>query len=482
MVLDTSHANLNALEFEVFGVDSRTGFMPLRPPVGRLPALWEVWEELLDDARHEHLQPGDKFGLSVAEMARSERWRNSLCQIPLLPIDDLETSQELLRRAHLVLSFLMHFYIHTLPPDSPVVIPQPISIPLLQVAKVLDLPPVITFSDTVLYNWCLTVSSSDTNPPKSLNPDAIRCQTLFTDTPDESAFYLCSARIELHGVRALNIMRSSMDEIFVGDALAVARLTTYLISLSTIIGELKSLLLDVRKECDPEIYYNVVRPWFRGEDSDTYLVPGSGQKRRWIFEGARDYTDLNMLPPDRELSGASAGQSSLIHALDVFLGINHERPNSLSFMKRMQRYMPRQHRQFLDHLAKNPRPLREFVMSASSMDPNDGALALKEAYNHVVMSLKEFRDSHMIIATLYIMGPARRAAAVAATSLVTPISKTEAQAGPKVSNTVQTVPEATHTQVTDDATVGITGTGGTDLVEFLKGVRNQTIRTLLSDK
>lgn len=81
MVFDTSHANLNALEFEVFGVDSRTGFMPLRPPVGRLPALWEVWEELLDDARHEHLQPGDKLGLSFAEMARSERWRNSLRQV-----------------------------------------------------------------------------------------------------------------------------------------------------------------------------------------------------------------------------------------------------------------------------------------------------------------------------------------------------------------------------------------------------------------
>ncbi|KAJ3798479.1 Indoleamine 2,3-dioxygenase [Lentinula aff. detonsa] len=471
---------MNPFVFEVFDVSSRTGFMPPRPPLGRLPAPWTVWEELLDDARRERLQPGDKLGLTTAEMAHSERWRAGVRQIPLLDMNDSETSTEHLRRAHLVLTFLMHFYIHTLPPTCSIVIPRPISIPLLQVAKILDLPPVITFSDTVLYNWNLGEISSDSDSLKSLNLSDIQCHTLFTNTRDEIAFYLCSARIELHGVQALNIMRSSMDEIFVGDSLAITQLTTYLTSLATVIDELKLLLLEVRKECDPEIYYNVVRPWFRGEDSDTYLVPGSGKKRRWIFEGAGDYTDLNMLPPDRELSGASAGQSSLIHALDVFLGVNHEQPNAPSFMKRMQRYMPRQHRRFLDHLGKNPRSLREFVLSASSRDSNDDrGLALKDAYNKAVMSLKEFRDSHMIIAALYIIGPARRAAEAAAASLVKVAAvQVEARAELKSLVNVQTGPG----EIMLDPLNGITGTGGTDLVQFLKGVRNRTVRNLLPDE
>ncbi|KAJ4467570.1 Indoleamine 2,3-dioxygenase [Lentinula aciculospora] len=458
MVFDPLQPKRNSFELEAFDVDSRTGFMPLRPPVRRLPAPWAVWEKLLDDARRDHLQPGDRLGLKLTEMEDSERWRAAVREIPLFPIDNLVKVSELLRRAHLVLTFIMHFYIHTLPPDSSVLIPRPISIPLLQVAKVLDLPPVVTFSDTVLYNWNSN-SDAAVNPNEIPSLDNIQCQTLFTDTPDESAFYLCSARIELHGVQALNLMRSSIDEISIGDSLAINRLTSYLTSLCTVINELNSLLLDVRKGCDPEIYYNVVRPWFRGEDSDTYLDPGSGKNRRWVFEGAGDYADLNMLPPDRELSGASAGQSSLIHALDVFLGVNHEKPNAPSFMKRMQRYMPRQHRRFLDHLGKNPRSLREFVLTTSSRDHDDGAL--KEAYNKVLVSLKEFRDSHMVIAALYIIGPARRAAEAFASS---------------------TAGEAMIAEPMNDAVTGITGTGGTDLVRFLKGVRHQTIRTMFSDE
>ncbi|KAJ3838957.1 Indoleamine 2,3-dioxygenase [Lentinula raphanica] len=469
MVVDLSQPNFNNLEHELFDVDLRTGFMPSRPPLGRLPAPWAIWEDLLDGARSESLQPGDKLYISSAEMARSEQWRVRVRQIKLLPVHDLETSIEHLRRAHLVLTFVMHFYVQTLPPNSSIVIPRPIAIPLLQVAKILDLPPVITFSDTVLYNWYLDSPSENGIHELPTTNNHIKCQTLFTNTPDESAFYLCSARIELHGARALSIMRSTTNEIAVGDFLAIPRLTAYLNSLSTTIDELKALLMEVREECDPDIYYNIVRPWFRGEDSDTYLDPGSGKKRKWIFEGAGDYTDLNMLPPDRELSGASAGQSSLIHALDVFLGVNHEQQNGPSFMKRMQRYMPRQHRRFLDHLGKNPRPLREFVMSVSSGEPNDGAVALKEAYNRAVMSLKAFRDSHMIIAALYIIGPARRAAEGAAKA-ANRTAFDDSQKPLEVS------------VVADTAVTGITGTGGTSLVQFLKDVRSRTIDTVLHEE
>ncbi|KAF5391581.1 hypothetical protein D9757_002506 [Collybiopsis confluens] len=452
-----SNSPASPMKSDLFEVDSRTGFMPFQPPVSRLDGVWASWETLLVDAQHRKLQPGDKLGISHTDKESSEAWRAQVRQTASLPIDGLTTSSVLLRRAHLVLAFIMHYYIHSLPPDVPVVIPRPISIPLLQVAKVLDLPPVITFSDTVLYNWHLKESSA------AVRQDLIQSQTLFTGLPDEEAFYLSSARIELRGADALGIMQSSMDEIFVGDEIAINRLTSYLFELAVIINDLKILLLDVRKGCDPEAYYNDVRPWFRGEDSDSYLE--NGQKRRWIFEGAGEYADLNMLPGDRELSGASAGQSSLIHALDVFLGVNHEQPNKLSYMKRMQRYMPHHHRCFLDHLSKNPRPLREFVLSSSSLSSGqstDGRL--KDAYNKAVMALKEFRDAHMVIAALYIIGPARRAAAA------------QTAVGQEQIDATQTSDLTSPT-----LEVALTGTGGTYLVQFLKGVRNQTFRTLLTE-
>lgn len=389
----------------VFDVDSQTGFMAPSEPVSRLPIQWEPWEATLDAAILVQLQLGDKPGLTEQEATQSEKWRAGVRQMPVIDTTTL-VSAVLLRRAHLVLAYIMHFYIQSLPPTAAILIPRSISLPILRISSLLDLPPLLTFSDTVLYNWVLghttrTRIPSTSSPVSAVSPDphltapSIRTKTMFSGLLDEEEFYLCSARIELRGVEALEIMRATMDEIFIGDATAVRRITGYLRTLSLVISELKILLMDVRGGCNPDRYYNLVRPWFRGEDSDV-------QKRKWIFEGL-DEARLEGIPEPMELSGPSAGQSSLVHVLDIFLGVDHVRQGEVSFMKRMQKYMPRNHRRFLDHLSANPRPLRGFVMAV-------GDRGLEEVYNAAVVALKEFRDGHMIIATLYILGPARRMA------------------------------------------------------------------------
>lgn len=60
----------------------------------------------------------------------------------------------LLRRAHVLLSFLGHMYIHS---DYPSVtsIPSAISIPWVEVSDQLGIPPILTYADTVLWNWSL---------------------------------------------------------------------------------------------------------------------------------------------------------------------------------------------------------------------------------------------------------------------------------------------------------------------------------------
>jgi len=222
-----------------------------------------------------------------------------------------------------------------------------------------------------------------------------------------------------------------MDEAFVGDALAVRRITAYLSTLADAIRELRGILLSVREKCDPEVFYNEIRPWFRGVDS----VPG---EREWVFEGSEGV---------EELSGPSAGQSALIHALDVFLGVDQymeEGGGEPNFMKRMQAYMPRHHRAFLAHLAASPRPLRAFVENAADGEEDEvgqtsSSCALREAYNDAVLALKEFRDAHIQIVALYIVGPSRR-------------GRREGECHER----------------------RLRGTGGTQLVRFLKGVRDRT--------
>ncbi|KAI5985204.1 Indoleamine 2,3-dioxygenase [Pisolithus marmoratus] len=412
-----------------FDVDTRTGFMPPDPPIRRLPEQWEPWEAILEKAMRARLQLTIKQGITNEEMRMSDSWRLEVRELPTLPIEDL-TSEILLRRAHHVLAFIMHFYIHTLPQTAPIVVPASISIPLLKVSRRLQLPPIATYSDAVLYNWELkeapSTSEMETEPEWALDLRKLKSQDLFTGTRDEEEFFLSSARIELRGVEALELMRASMDEMFVGDDIAVRRITPYLTRLAEVVQALTSLLMDVRKGCDPDVFYHLVRPWFRGQDSD----PG---ERKRTFEGIAEY-----------LSGPSAGQSALIHALDIFLGLDNcasetsttisGKADARTLLRRMQIYMPRHHRAFLRHLSANPFPIRDFVQTKSP--------ELIEAYNQAVCAVKGFRDAHIRIVALYIIAPANRERA-------------------------------------EDTGGFLKGTGGTHLAQFLKGVRDKTADALL---
>ncbi|KIJ10764.1 indoleamine 2,3-dioxygenase [Paxillus involutus ATCC 200175] len=424
-----------------FDVDTRTGFMPPDSPISRLPEEWEPWEATLDKAMSMKLQLAVKLGLTEHEIAQSCSWRTDVRNnLPVLSTKGLTTSELLLRRAHHVLTYIMHSYIHTLPLDAEIRIPASISIPLLEVSAHLQLPPVATYSDTVLYNWDLKSPSEETATPAL---DNLRSQELFTGTNDEQEFYLASSRIEIRGVEALELMRATMDEMFVGDEIAVRRITGYLHKLAAVVDELKSILLDVRKGCEPEFFYHSIRPWFRGEDSDPL-------ERKWAFEGLEEHPEIAQ-PTD--LSGPSAGQSALIHALDIFLGLDNcstGEEGALSegqrtLLRRMQIYMPRHHRNFLRHLSANPRPVRSLVMQG---DPK-----LVESYNDAVRAVKEFRDAHFRIVTIYIIGPASR--------------ERQARREEEESGSVENRPP-------------LKGTGGTHLAQFLKGVRDKTADAMVT--
>ena len=323
-----------------------------------------------------------------------------------------------------------------------------ITVPLLAVSCELALPPVLTYSDTVLYNWAYANEDSKT----------LKSVMLLSGTKDEEHFYLTSAYIELAGVEALSLMRKCFDEAFVGDPRALKRITSYLKKLSTVIKRLAKILEAIRDGCDPKVFYNDIRPWFRGEDSG---------RQKWVFLGA-DGEEVD-LGTQRELSGPSAGQSTLIHALDIFLGVEHvsqrpsvpacsttaqspspSPPKPAAFLDRMQTYMPRHHRAFLSHLKSALRPIRTLVMLHATNEVDGSPSSLANAYDAAVMALKGLRDTHIRIATLYI---------------------------------INQVPRGGHSMGQEFATPHRTaakGTGGTDLVPFLKGSRDDTTQTLLN--
>lgn len=130
------------------------------------------------------------------------------------------------------------------------------------------------------------------------------------------------------------------------------------------------------------MFYHCVRPWFCGQVSDS-------AERMWKFEGIDKCQDG--LEEPTNVSGPSAKQTALIHALDIF---------ARTLQRRMQIYMARHHRTFLRHLSTNPRPMRDLVHTKTP--------ELVEAYNQAVGVVKAFRDAHIRFVALYIVGPASR--------------------------------------------------------------------------
>jgi indoleamine 2,3-dioxygenase len=255
-----------------------------------------------------------------------------------------------------------------------------------------------------------------------------------------------------------------MDETNAGDTnIPVCRITGYLERMTIVVKELRRMLLDIKQNVDPQFFYERLRPWFGGLDVDPWK-----RGRTWVFEG-RDEVEGGI--PMNEVAGVTAGQSSLIQALDIFLGIDvHSPPTSRtptgkSFSERMRAYMPRYHRAFLTHLGANQRPLRDLVLKATQ----EGCDApILEAYNGVVRAVKEWRDAHVIIVTLYIIGPSHRSRARVA--------------GTAIENSGRTLENETEKWM--ESTIrkkeGSGGRGGADLMKFLKGLRDQTAKTCLS--
>ncbi|WVF70555.1 hypothetical protein IAT40_005346 [Kwoniella sp. CBS 6097] len=517
--------NTASLASADFDVDVRTGFLPGSKNITRLEGKYVVWEEALDAARG--AEAGD--GLIVGGQRDKERlWRQAVNTMPVVDVDELR-SLPLLRRAHVVLTFLAHFYAHTTPATTPVrgsgapaspaekepiPIPACISVPLLKVSPMLGLPPVLTYADTVLYNFLPSNPAVAPSASANLPSDTI---TTFTRTRSEEQFFLISALTEIVGAEALRLMRQSLDELFLADEKALRRLTVYLRKLAQQIDKISDVTMTLMKEVDPEEFYHLIRPWFKGGDADGPTSAG------WDYLGltsSGDPEDLTSSVAESSstagkrgklFSGPSAGQSSLIHAIDIFLTVDHspteeERAEAMAaiedpsqshitvnstpvssdapvpsapshghghghgaaprgeatFVQRMLQYMPLPHRSFILHLSTHPTPLRPLVVHYAHSHP-----ALATAYDGALESLRRFREKHMRVVSLFIVQQARRSPSERVRKMLGLQPETEEE---------RALAEEKGKTVNINE---IRGTGGSALFKFLKRCRDNTTKAMV---
>ncbi|GAA5926709.1 hypothetical protein JCM1841_000621 [Sporobolomyces salmonicolor] len=494
--IDSARPDTSSLAAADFDVSVDTGFLPPEEPVQSLKGLGEGWtemEECLDSAVSEAAGiPGGGVG------KMSEGFRQTVRELPRVDLSPL-TTLPLLRRAHTVVAHLTHFYMHSTFP-SQTVVPAMLAVPLVYTSDKLGLPPILTYADTVLWVWKLT------DKQRGLRADNVEITTTFTSSPSERAFFLLSLFSELHGPAILRLMSGTLDEAFFADAVALSRIASYLHSIAALVDELRLLMHnavkgsfgpDGRESITPATFYWEIRPWFNGG--------------KWLYEGVgTDGADVEM-----EWGGPSAGQSSLVHAIDLFLGVDHsprsapnaqapppahgsggyssaspapsapaaqgspsrspsmhKSPSDSTFMQRMSHYMPAHHRAFLQHLSSLHVP----SAPSSSSIPSLRDLAqqhpheLKAAYDTAVSSMKRFRDTHIILATHFIVAQARRAPSESS------VHWKEWDERRRAKEAEEAAKQAKGEERKKDV---VTGTGGTDLASFLKMCRDRTKEALL---
>ncbi len=184
-------------------------------------------------------------------------------------------------------------------------LPPQISVPFLQVAGHLGLPPTATYAALNLWNF---TSLSSSLPITSLSN--LKVLHTFTGTRDEEWFYLISIAIEAHGaliipemLKAINATRSGKSHVVLSS----------LLKFAVCIKEIGLILERMSEECSPEVFYNEIRPFLAGsKNMDVAGLP------RGVF-----YDEGNGLGEWKMFSGGSNAQSSLIQFFDIVLGVEH---------------------------------------------------------------------------------------------------------------------------------------------------------------
>jgi len=334
-----------------YGIDPVTGFAPPEDPLERLPAAFDAWEGVVP---------------IMAPLIRSRRLRSTLKAMPMLDVANLRGEREQ-ERALLLLTVFANAWVWG-GETADLTIPAPISRPLCALAGALDRPPIVHYGSMALRNW----RRVDRALP--LSADNVQMAITFLGGVDEEWFYLASLGCELAGAPLLPILRDAAVAALKADE---ARLAQLLDDVAQGMSPVLHALDRMREWCDPYVFYNRVRNFAAG-----WPEPGV------IYEGV--WTE------PRRYTGGSAGQSSLIQAIDATLGILHDGTVTGPFFREMRTYMPREHRRFVEDLA---------TFSGVRDRVARGGPDLRSAYNRALEIVVRFRAAHRAMAHDYVTAP-----------------------------------------------------------------------------
>ncbi|KAI0545910.1 IDO-domain-containing protein [Xylaria curta] len=404
---------------DLYSLISENGFLPATQPLKRLPdTYYEQWEQILDE---------------LPTLLKEKTIRDRIGNLGILTTAKLNTEREW-QRAYMILCFLTHGYIWggDIPSE---ILPPSITVPFLQISDHLELPPIATYTALNLYNFSSTGEDFT-------DLDGIKALHTFSGTEDESWFFALSVAVEALGGRVVPVMLRAMDSIKHNDHETV---THALIEMTSCIKQLTQLLDRMSEKCDPMVFYHKLRPFLAGTKNMAAAGLPNG-----VF-----YDEGNGKGQWRQLRGGSNGQSSLIQFFDLVLGIDHTSNDDRQTQKgnipsiKVRHYMPGPHRKFLEGVSRMDK-IKDFVHSAPTSPAHQ---QLQQAYQDATKAFGDFRQAHINMVTRYIIVPSRKPNPFSSSAINLATASLDSDKGPKKE---------------------LTGTGGTDLIPFLRSARDDT--------
>lgn len=390
--------------------------------------LWKIFEEFHIDEEMgfalpkplETLPPPFNAWLDICknlpELIENDQLREKVEQLPTLNADELSGHCSQ-RLGHLALSYITMAYVRNKGEDTRKILPKNIAIPYCKLSEKLGLPPILVYADCVLANW----KKKDPNGPMTYE----NMDTLFSfrDGDCSKGFFLVSLLVEIAAASAIKVIPTIFHALQQEDCGTLQK------ALEGIVSCLEKALDAFKLIHDyviPEKFFNVLRIYLSGWKGNPQLPEGL------LYEGVWDTPQI--------FAGGSAAQSSIFQCFDALLGIDHSQDGeTYEYLQEMRKYMPPAHRNFLQSIGSKP-SVRDFIRSK-----NDDKL--KEAYNNCVSAMISLRNYHLSIVGKYIVGPARE------------LFKGK--------------------QTSEGAEAENKGTGGTNIMEFLKTVKYRTESFLL---
>eukprot|EP00118_Oscarella_pearsei_P027603 m.311206 g.311206 ORF g.311206 m.311206 type:complete len:395 (+) comp62026_c0_seq1:61-1245(+) len=358
-----------------------------------------------------YFDPWTSLSVRIASLLQdSVTLRNCVRQLPLLDHSRLVTTGEC-QRAHTILTVIAHAFVWCEGDAGvPEKLPSNVAIPWAGVAESIGIPPIITHSTMTLYNW------RRVDPTGPVELSNLKLINSMSGTEDEDWFFLVSAQVEIEAGPGIKAVVDCQTAVLQNDSDKVAHcLNTMAESLLSMNDVLKRM----KEKCSPEFFYNFLRPYNAGWKNNPIYPEGL------IYEGVWD--------EPRQINGGSAAQSSSLPCFSSALGIDFisaEKDGTYTaFLDDMRLYMPPKHREFLVAVEGGP-SIREYVKSSKDE-------SLRQTYNGAVDALADFRSGHIQLVTSYVVLQSKK-----------PVSQKHASVAEK-------------------------GTGGTNIMGFLKFTRNR---------